>query len=208
MADSTKILSGWTFKVLSLQDTCNKTRFCGTSHLKIEASRLCLVAGIFTLYLRYRFLLWVLIALLLSWVCSDGCRSSGVPHSGSSLHYPHRQPSHSGIAGTHVEGWAAGASGWKENEGGHDGQLTGKSPAPLGIPGSERMKQGSLRASPATATHWPGKEGSKLSPLLPQMKEPDMCDDEFSGSAPRAPFSGGLGCPGYGGDCQFPKCLS
>lgn len=182
--------------------------------MRTEASRLCLVAGIFTLYLRYHFLLWVPVALLFSWVCSDGCRSSGVPHSGSSPALSTQTAISPGLCRNPVEGSSARASGWKEYGGGRDGQSRGKSPAPLETPGSEGAKQGSLWASPATpptATHWPGKEGSEHSPLSPQMKKPDKRDDEFSGSAPRAPSSppGGLGCVGgCGGDCRFPDCLS
>lgn len=109
------------------------------------------------------------------------------------LCYPHRQLSRPGRAGTQVKGRSARASGWKEYGGGCDGQSRGKSPAPPGILGSEGEKRGSLWASPATATHWPGKGSSKRSPLSPQMKKPGMRDDEFSGSAPRAPSSPPVG---------------
>lgn len=182
--------------------------------MRTEASRLCLVAGIFALYLRYHFLLWVPVALLFSWVFSDGCRSSGVPHSGSSPALSTQTAISPRLCRNPVEGSSARASGWKEYgvvvmaSRGERAQPLWKSRA---VKERGRAPYGPPLPRPPTATHWPGKEGSEHSPLSPQMKKPDKRDDEFSGSAPRAPSSppGGLGCVGgCGGDCRFPDCLS
>lgn len=100
---------------------------------------------------------------------------------------------------------------WMERgRGGRYGQLGVKSPAPLGIQGSEGGKQGSLWASPAPLLP-AGQERREASTLhFDPDEESRIPDDEFSGSAPRSPSSppGGLGwVAGCGGDCQSPSCL-
>lgn len=77
----------------------------------------------------------------------------------------------------------------ERGQGGRYGQLRVKSPAPLGIQGSEGGKQGSLWASPAPPLPT-GQERRVASTLhFDPDEESRVPDDEFSGSSPRSPSS-------------------